>query len=316
MQKTGVANEGDGDGIIRAATIRMAAGPEWVTSMGGVDNVVILRQADDGTTTGLETHCLKERDAAGNYIFEAVSPDGLSTFALVAIKSPGGGSSGNDKPSTSSGSSSSRDPGSQITYDPDAPDVYIGSAPLVTSSDGVVRESVTVKSDDEKGAVTVPEGTTALDSAGNALGEVTCTKVATADIPVIPPGTTVAVVLSCGPAGATFDPPVLLTYTLSAEEWAKSSEDATPKVMWYNPETGKWEDVPATVNLATRTVTAEVSHFSIYALAWTLSETATPAPQDTPAPDQEPGDAFPVWVLAVVIVLIVAVGAFLVMRKK
>jgi hypothetical protein len=314
IQKSNIANEGDG-GVIKAATIRMAASPEWVDNMGGKEKVVILRRADDGITTTLETRYVGS-DAAGNYIFEAVSPDGLSAFALVATKpKPLDNGSSSDTPTSSSGRSP-RDPGSQIVYDPDATDVYIGSAPLVTSPDGVVLDSVTVRSDDEKGTVMVPKGTTALDSAGNALSEVTCTKVATAEIPAIPPGTTVAVALSCGPAGATFDPPVLLSYTLSAEEWARFSEGATPKVMWYNSDTGKWEDVPATVNSSKQTVTAEISHFSIYALVWTSPETATPAPQDTSTPDQEPGDAFPTWVLAIVVVLIVAVVAFFVMKKK
>ena len=111
--------------------------------------------------------------------------------------------------------------------------------------------------------------------------------------------------------------PVVLTYNLSAEEWAKAGEGARAKVIWYNPETGEWQDIPSTVNVATRTVTAEVSHFSIYALAWTAAEAATPASVDTTPPaDQEPGVTFPVWALVIVIVLIAAVAAFLVMRKK
>jgi len=319
VQKTNVANEGDG-GIIRAATIRMAASPEWVADMGGVDNVVILRRADDGTTTGLETHCLKERDAAGNYIFEAVSPGGLSAFALVATKAPSSSTGGGGGSGTTSGGGSSKDPGSQFTYDPSAPEVHTGRVSLTTSPTGVVLESVTVRTADEACAVAIREGTTARDADGNPLGEVTTTRIAPADVPAAPPGTTVAIALSCGPAGATFDPPAVLTYALSGEEWAKIDKGATPKVMWYNPETGKWQDVPATVDPATRTVTAEVSHFSIYALAWAVSGTTAPETQDTPTPEQEPagepGAAFPTWALALVVVLVAALAAFLVMRKK
>ena len=179
---------------------------------------------------------------------------------------------------------------------------------------------MTVRTTDEACAVEIREGTTARDADGNPLGEVTTTRIAPADVPAAPPGTTVAIALSCGPAGATFDPPVTLTYALSGEEWAKIDKGATPKVMWYNPETGKWQDVPATVDPATRTVTAEVSHFSIYALAWAVSGTTAPETQDTPTPEQEtagePGAAFPTWALALVVVLVAALAAFLVMRKK
>ena len=320
VQKTNVANEGDG-GVIRAATIRMAASPEWVASMGGVDDVVILRRADGGTTTRLDTR-YTGRDAAGNYIFEAVSPGGLSAFALVATKVPGSNTGDGSGPGTTSGGGggSSKDPGSQFTYDPGAPEMHIGHAPLATSPTGVVLESVTVRTADETCAVAIREGTTALDRDGNPLGEVTSTKVAPADVPAAPPGTTVAIALNCGPAGATFNPPAVLTYTLSAEEWAKIGEGTIPKVMWYNPEAGEWKDIPATVDPATRTVTAEISHFSIYALVWTAPETVVAGAEGTVTPGGEAagerGPALPVWALALVVVLIVALAAFLVMRKK
>lgn len=316
VQKTNVANEGDG-GIIRAATIRMAASPGWVASMGGEANITILRRADDGTITPLDTICAGQ-DAAGNYIFEAISPGGLSAFALVAAKAPDSSSPGPGSSTGSGGGGSSRDPGSQIVYDPDAPETHIGSAPLSTSSTGVVLESVTVRTADGTCAVMIREGITARDGAGKPLGEVTGRKVALADVPAVPQGMTVIAALDCGPAGASFDPPAILTFTLSADEWARIDRGATAKVMWYSPETEEWQDIPATVNSDTRTVTAEVDHFSIFALAWTAAEaTATPVSVDTtPAPDQEPGAAFPVWMLAVVVVLIVAGAAFLVMRKK
>lgn len=320
VQKTNVANEGDG-GVIRAATIRMAASPEWVASMGGVDDVVILRRADGGTTTRLDTR-YTGRDAAGNYIFEAVSPGGLSAFALVATKVPGSNTGDGSGPGATSGGGggSSKDPGSQFTYDPGAPEMHIGHAPLATSPTGVVLESVTVRTADETCAVAIREGTTALDRDGNPLGEVTSTKVAPADVPAAPPGTTVAIALNCGPAGATFNPPAVLTYTLSTEEWAKIGEGTIPKVMWYNPEAGEWKDIPATVDPATRTVTAEISHFSIYALVWTAPETVVAGAEGTVTPGGEaagePGPALPVWALALVVVLIAALAAFLVMRKK
>ncbi|HNT07170.1 MAG TPA: hypothetical protein PKH49_02640, partial [Methanoculleus sp.] len=293
-----------------------AASPEWVAGMGGTENVVILRRADDGTTTGLDTRYIG-LDADGNYIFEAVSPGGLSAFALVATKAPDSNTGGGGTTSTTSGGgSSSKDPGSQFTYDPDAPAVQIGHASLATSPAGVVLESVTVRTADETCAVAIREGITALDGSGNPLGEVTVARAAS--VPAAPPGATVLIALECGPAGATFNPAAVLTYTLSAEEWAKIDKGATPEVMWYNPGTGKWQDIPATVNPATRTVTAEVSHFSIYALVWTAPEKVVAGAEGTPAgsPVGEPGPALPVWALALIIVLAVALAASLLMRRK
>jgi len=220
----------------------------------------------------------------------------------------------------SGGSGSSQGPGSEFTYNPDAPaapEVFTGRGSLTTSTAGVVLAPVTVKTNDNTGAVTIPEGTVARDGAGNPLGEVTCSEVAPAEIPPAPAGTTIAFALACGPAGATFNPPAVLTYTLSAEEWAQIDEGATPVVMWYNPESSEWQEIAATVDPATRTVTAEVDHFSIYALAWTVPATTVAAgAEGTGTPAAEPGPALPLWALAVAAVLIAAVVAFLVLRKK
>ncbi|HPK80799.1 MAG TPA: hypothetical protein PLL16_02915, partial [Methanoculleus sp.] len=218
--------------------------------------------------------------------------------------------------SESGGGRSPGDAGSQLAHAPAAPEAQTGRASLATSPAGVVLESVTVRTVDENCAVAIREKTTARDAAGNPLNEVTVAR--TADVPAAPPGTTVAIALDCGPAGATFDPPALVTYTLSAEEWAKIDRGATPKVMWYNPGSGAWQDIPATVNLATRTVTVEVSHFSIYALVWTVPEKGFAGAEGTPAgsPVGETGPAFPVPALVLVVVLIAALAAFLVMRKK
>jgi uncharacterized membrane protein SpoIIM required for sporulation len=87
--------------------------------------------------------------------------------------------------------------------------------------------------------------------------------------------------------------------------------------MWYNPESSEWQEIAATVDPATRTVTAEVDHFSIYALAWTVPATTVAAgAEGTGTPAAEPGPALPLWALAVAAVLIAAVVAFLVLRKK
>lgn len=66
------------------ATITMTVPPEWVNSCGGMDQIRILRLADDGTTQVLET-VFKGYDADRNYVFEAASPDGLSEIGLVAV---------------------------------------------------------------------------------------------------------------------------------------------------------------------------------------------------------------------------------------
>ena len=222
-------------------------------------------------------------------------------------------------PTATSGSSSGGSGGAQgstPTAAPtsSAPVTSVGKATLPVSATGETTQSVTVRTADGAGSLTVGEGTLACDENGDPLDEVTVASVDATGIPQAPPGTTIGLALDCGPAGATFDPPVTLTYTLSAEEWAKIGDTATLQVMWYNPGTGEWHEVAATVNAATRTVTAQVSHFSIYALTWAAASpaaevtAAAPVGEETPAGpgSQQPTGGEAPWALIAAGALVVA----------
>ena len=227
------------------------------------------------------------------------------------------GSSTEGSGGSSGGSSPAAPVSSSTPEQPAAPVAQVGRAALSTTTTGEVTAATTVRTADGTGALQIPAGTTARDAAARPLGEVTVAR--TADVPAAPPGTTVGIALDCGPAGAVFDPPVTLTYTLSTEEWAKIGDPATLSVMWYNPASKAWQEVPATVDPATRTVTAQVSHFSIFALTWAAASPAeaTPTAPATPTPGGEtpsgPGSQQPTggeipWVLVAAGVLVVAGG--------
>jgi len=227
--------------------------------------------------------------------------------------SSGGGGSGNS--GGSSGGSPAAPVSSSTPERPAAPATHVGKASLPTTPAGEVTASTTIRAADGTGTLQIPEGTTARAADGGPLGEVTVARAA--EVPAAPPGTTVAIALTCGPAGAAFDPPVSLTYTLSAEEWAKIGDPATLSVLWYNPASKAWQEVPATVDPATRTVTAAISHFSIYALAWTPTPPAetTTAPAATTPPDETRPDPGPQqsaketpWALIAAGTLVVAGG--------
>ncbi|MBR1368048.1 hypothetical protein RJ53_00480 [Methanocalculus chunghsingensis] len=113
IQKTGIDNVADG-GTITSATIRMVVSPSWVIAQGGVDNVVIMRRSDTGSTSSLMTRYIGN-DPGGNYIFEADSPEGLSIFALTGVRSPSPPS-----PPTGGGGSSSTQATSDFVFTPGA----------------------------------------------------------------------------------------------------------------------------------------------------------------------------------------------------
>ncbi len=223
-----------------------------------------------------------------------LSVAGESTPTATATPGSGSSSGGGAQGSTPTAAST-----------PSAPVTSVGKVSLTVSETGEVSETVTVRTGDGAGSVTIGEGTLARDENGDPLGEVTVASVEKAGIPQAPPGTTIGFALDCGPAGAAFDPPVILTYTLSEEEWEQIGDTATLQVMWYNPGTGEWQEVAATVDPATRAVTAQVSHFSIYALTWAA---AAPGGEETPAGSgsQQPAGSETPWALIAAGVLVVA----------
>ncbi len=79
VEKTNLRNGQD----VAAATVTMVVGPEWVEVNGGTEAVRIMRYDNEtGTCEVLETH-FTGYDDAGRAVFEAVSPHGLSVFALT-----------------------------------------------------------------------------------------------------------------------------------------------------------------------------------------------------------------------------------------
>ncbi|MCK4270287.1 MAG: PGF-pre-PGF domain-containing protein [Methanogenium sp.] len=72
------------DDNISDAVLRFTAGRAWVDANGGTDAIRVMREADNGTCEFLETTYIGTDDQ-GNLIFEAISPDGFSAFAMVAV---------------------------------------------------------------------------------------------------------------------------------------------------------------------------------------------------------------------------------------
>jgi hypothetical protein len=246
-----------------------------------------------------------------------LSVAGESTPTATATPGSGSSSGGGAQGSTPTAAST-----------PSAPVTSVGKVSLTVSETGEVSATVTVRTG-ERRSVTIGEGTLARDANGDPLNEVAVASVDAAGIPPVPPGTAIGFTLDCRPAGATFDPPVTLTYTLSEKEWEQIGDTATLQVMWYNPGTGEWQEVAAFVNAATRPVTAQVSHFSIYALTSSSATTPTaaqtntapgtsaPAAQETGAAAPAGESPHPTVLFAWVVVLACAlIGAVYFLRKS
>ena len=161
---------------------------------------------------------------------------------------------------------------------------YFGSGETGTAPDGRVNCTVIITTDDRIMTLSVPEGTLVTDAGKEPVPEIRITPVTPAEIPSI-----------AGPVGSrwtgrayhflpdhtSFDPPVLVSFTLSKDEWERS--DPANLTIQETNETGLgWEPLPLMIDPLTRTLSAPARHFSIIGLFSTSPATDTPLTQQSP----------------------------------
>jgi hypothetical protein len=67
------------------ATVTLTIPPDWVTNHGGIPSIGIAHISDEGTASILRTD-YTGYDNAGNMVFQATSPQGLSLFSLISLE--------------------------------------------------------------------------------------------------------------------------------------------------------------------------------------------------------------------------------------
>jgi hypothetical protein len=200
--------------------------------------------------------------------------------------------------------------------------------------------------------VSIPQSTKALAAGGGHLGEVTVTPLSQQAVTAIsgtaaPEGavfTAGGVGAECTPAGATFDHPVSITFTMTEAQWAAALEQAGGKadaitIQYYDTTTKSWMSLPTSVAASARSVTATTNHFTLFAVfvktatgpvsAQTTSSRSTPTPAavvpttkavvttTTPVPVSPPTQPqLPVMTIVAIIagIAVVIAGALLLKR--
>ena len=172
-----------------------------------------------------------------------------------------------------------------------APAVHPATVPI--AKEGQTLTTLTVSTPTEatvEASVTVEQGTTITDPAGNFVNSVSIEQVSIQDVPSMEGAgfAFAGVAVECGPEGVTFSEPATLTFSLTQAQWdlALAQANGNPALMeiqYYDKGTQSWVGVPTTVNLATHEVTALVDHFSLFALVIIQAPPATPAAEFTAA---------------------------------
>ncbi|MQY80901.1 MAG: hypothetical protein GH158_01470 [Dehalococcoidia bacterium] len=151
--------------------------------------------------------------------------------------------------------------------DEPAPPTTGGGVGGVTTSGGVFTKETTFKSDDENLTLTIPKGTVGQTKAGDPLPEVRITGVH----PQAPPQDMSFIGLNYDlePDGATFDPPVMVTFTYNPG-WIPSGLGPESLTLgYYDQDTQQWVMLDAgdiTIDPNTNTITASISHFTVFSV--------------------------------------------------
>jgi Zn-dependent protease len=145
---------------------------------------------------------------------------------------------------------------------------YFGSGEMNTASDGRLNCTTLISTDDGITTLNIPKGTLVTDAGKKPVPEIRITLSTPADIPrdAIPDDIRwTGRAYHYLPDHTSFDPPVLVSFTLGQDEWDRS-DPANLTIMETNENGPGWERLPTTIDAATRTISAPARHLSIIGL--------------------------------------------------
>ncbi len=138
---------------------------------------------------------------------------------------------------------------------------------LITA-EGIFTEDVTAESFDGKVELTIDEGTIGLIE-GEPLSEISITEM---EEPPAPPAdsSVIGLVYDFGPDGATFEPPITLTFTYDPAEIPEGVAEEDLVAAYYDEEAGEWVECEYTCDPETHCIMAYICHFTAFSvLAYT-----------------------------------------------
>ena len=149
-----------------------------------------------------------------------------------------------------------------------------GSAPVASgvtavtpyvNAQGIFNQNINIWSDDQNALVSIPSGTTGLTSGGAPLTQISM--IHTTTPPAFEAGAGIVdLAYDLTPNGITFDPAVTLTFTIY--NLPASLDPGTLQIAYYDTTQNTWITVPTTFNATNNTVSAQISHFTVYGVTY------------------------------------------------
>jgi predicted CXXCH cytochrome family protein len=136
---------------------------------------------------------------------------------------------------------------------------------LITA-DGVFISNTTAESADGVVRLTISKGTVGRTSEGQPLSEISIIKVA--NVPALPRGaSTIGATYDLGPTGATFDPPITITFAYDEADIPLGTNEEELFILFWDENAGEWvllKDI--VVDPVANTISASVSHFTRFSV--------------------------------------------------
>lgn len=135
----------------------------------------------------------------------------------------------------------------------------------LTSLSGAVLSTVERATENGKLSIIIPAGTIVLTKEGAALIELI---IAVDESPPPPPedATIIELAYDFKPRGATFDPPMTLTFTYNPNGIPGNVNEEDLVIAYYDVDTSKWVELDSVVDTGANTITAEVRHLTTFAV--------------------------------------------------
>ncbi len=185
--------------------------------------------------------------ASGSSV-ENITLTPTSTACFSGGGGGGGGGSAPSGPSTTTGS---------VTATPSA-----GGTTTYTPSDtGTPSVQVSVPPGAVGSNTTVNVSTTTLANAGITVGISTAGATALVGMPFTLSAS------SNGTAVTNFNSAVTVTFSYNESQLPPGTNESNLTVLFYNSATAQWETLPVVVDTVNNTITVNLTHFSVYALA-------------------------------------------------
>lgn len=164
-----------------------------------------------------------------------------------------------------------------ITNTPTTKPIAISSGPGVSFDiTGSMDESGVLQSDFEQydirynagnniiDSLIIKNGTRVVASDGSPVESISIQP--GTDVPQAASGESIISAVQFGPSGTVFSTPMVVVFGYDRSQLPKNAKAGSLALQWYDTETSKWENCDYTINTQNDQITANISHFSLYAV--------------------------------------------------